>query len=56
VQADLQSGRLNQVLESYTTAPFGINAIFAERGRPTSAARALVDHLAGALREAGVDR
>jgi DNA-binding transcriptional LysR family regulator len=53
VEADLASGRLRQVLASYTTAPFGIYAIFAERGKPTSASRALVDHIAQALSAAG---
>jgi DNA-binding transcriptional LysR family regulator len=56
VQADLASGRLRQVLTAYTGAPFGLYAIFAERGPPTSAARQLVEHLASALREAELDR
>jgi len=56
VESDLLAGRLVQVLEPYSTAPLGIYAIFAERGRPTSAARALVEHVARALREAGVAR
>ncbi len=56
VEAELANGALQQVLPSYTSAPVGIYAIFAERGRPTSAARALVEHLAQALREAGVAR
>lgn len=56
VESDLRAGRLVQVLESYSTAPLGIYAIFAERGRPTSAARSLVDHLARALRDADVAR
>lgn len=51
VAEDLAAGRLRQVLPEYTAAPLGIYAIFAERGRTTSAARALVDHLARALRE-----
>jgi DNA-binding transcriptional LysR family regulator len=56
IESDLEAGRLVQVLGAYSAAPLGIYAIFAERGRPTSAARALVDHLAHALREAGVAR
>ena len=56
VEEDLESGRLHQVLSEFTAAPLGIYAIFAERGRPTSATRALVEHLARALREAGVAR
>ncbi len=50
VEEDLRAGRLQQVLSDYSASPLGIYAIFAERGRPTSAARALVDHLARALR------
>ena len=50
VEGDLSAGRLVQVLDAYSTSPLGIYAIFAERARPTSAARALVDHLARALR------
>jgi DNA-binding transcriptional LysR family regulator len=56
VESELAAGRLVQVLGTYSASPLGIYAIFAERGRPTSAARALVDHLARALREAGVAR
>ncbi|HEX2672313.1 MAG TPA: LysR family transcriptional regulator [Polyangiaceae bacterium] len=56
VESDLRAGRLVQVLEPYSASPLGIYAIFAERGRPTSAARALVDHLARALGEAAVAR
>jgi len=56
VDSDLAAGRLVQVLEAYSASPLGIYAIFAERGRPTSAARALVEHVARALREAGVAR
>ena len=56
VESDLEAGRLVQVLDAYSAAPLGIYAIFAERGRPTSAARALVEHIARALREADVDR
>ena len=56
VDSDLSSGRLVQVLEPYSATPLGIYAIFAERGRPTSAARALVDHVARALREADAAR
>ncbi|HYQ30763.1 MAG TPA: LysR family transcriptional regulator [Polyangiaceae bacterium] len=56
VDSDLEAGRLVQVLGAYSAMPLGIHAIFAERGRPTSAARALVDHVARALREAGVAR
>ena len=56
VEDELRDGRLQQVLGSYTSAPFGIYAIFAERGRPTSATRALVEHVALALHEAGVAR
>jgi len=56
VESDLLAGRLVQVLEPYSAAPLGVYAIFAERGRPTSAARALVEHVARALREAGVAR
>jgi len=51
VDSDLEAGRLRQVLSEYSARPLGIYAIFAERGRPTSAARALVDHVARALRE-----
>ena len=50
VEDDLQSGRLRQVLPEFNAAPLGIYAIFAERGRPTSASRALVEHSARALR------
>ena len=50
VEDDLQSGRLRQVLPEFNAAPLGIYAIFAERGRPTSASRALVDHIARTLR------
>jgi DNA-binding transcriptional LysR family regulator len=53
VDSDLAAGRLVQVLGSYSAMPLGIYAIFAERGRPTSAARALVDHVGRALRDAG---
>ncbi len=56
VEEDLKSGRLRQVLAAYSAAPLGIYAIFAERGRPTSAARALVEHVAAALKQAGLDR
>jgi DNA-binding transcriptional LysR family regulator len=56
VESDLEAGRLVQVLGAYSATPLGIYAIFAERGRPTSAARVLVDHVARALREAGVAR
>jgi DNA-binding transcriptional LysR family regulator len=56
VESDLRAGRLVQVLEPYSASPLGIYAIFAERGRPTSAARALVDHLARALGEPAVAR
>ncbi|MEI9938758.1 MAG: LysR family transcriptional regulator [Pseudomonadota bacterium] len=56
VESDLAAGRLVQVLGTYSATPLGIYAIFAERGRPTSAARALVEHLARALREAGIAR
>jgi DNA-binding transcriptional LysR family regulator len=56
VEEDLRAGRLRQVLAAYTAAPLGIYAIFAERGRSTSAARALVDHVTRSLREAGVAR
>jgi DNA-binding transcriptional LysR family regulator len=56
VEDDLNSGRLRQVLGTYTSGPLGIFAIYAERGRPTSAARALVDHVARELREAGLAR
>ena len=56
VESDLEAGRLVQVLAEYSAMPLGIYAIFAERGRPTSAARALVEHVARALREAGVAR
>jgi DNA-binding transcriptional LysR family regulator len=56
VESDLHAGRLVQVLEPYSASPLGIYAIFAERGRPTSAARALVDHLARALAELAVAR
>jgi DNA-binding transcriptional LysR family regulator len=52
VEGDLESGRLRQVLPEYTAAPLGIYAIFAERGRPASASRALVDHVARELRAA----
>jgi DNA-binding transcriptional LysR family regulator len=51
VEAELSSGRLRQVLADYSSAPLGIYAIFAERGRPTAAARALVEHVARELRE-----
>ena len=54
VDQELRAGRLRQVLPEFTASPLGIYAIFAERGRPTSASRALVDHVARALREAGV--
>jgi len=50
VEDDLQSGRLRQVLPEFTASPLGIYAIFAERGRPTSASRALVDHITRSLR------
>jgi len=40
VESDLAAGRLVQVLGAYSATPLGIYAIFAERGRPTSAARA----------------
>ena len=50
VEDDLQSGRLRQVLPEYTATPLGIYAIFAERARPTSASRALVDHITRSLR------
>jgi DNA-binding transcriptional LysR family regulator len=56
VESDLRAGRLVQVLEPYSASPLGIYAIFAERGRPTSAARALADHLARALAELAVAR
>jgi DNA-binding transcriptional LysR family regulator len=56
VEDDLQSGRLRQVLPEFTATPLGIYAIFAEHGRPTSASRALVDHIARTLRDAGVAR
>jgi DNA-binding transcriptional LysR family regulator len=56
VEEDLRSGRLQQVLGEFTAAPLGIYAIFAERARPSSASRALVEHVARALREAGVAR
>jgi len=51
VEAELNSGRLRQVLAEYTNAPLGIYAIFAERGRPTAAARALIEYVARELRE-----
>jgi DNA-binding transcriptional LysR family regulator len=53
VEEDLRAGLLRQVLPEYTAAPLGIYAIFAERGRSTSAARVLVDHVARALRDVG---
>ena len=53
VDSDLEAGRLVQVLEPYSASRLGIYAIFAERGRPTSAARALVEHVARALSETG---
>ncbi|MES1173081.1 MAG: LysR family transcriptional regulator [Myxococcales bacterium] len=53
VEEDLQSGRLRQVLPEFTATPLGIYAIFAERGRQTSASRALVDHIARVLRGVG---
>ena len=56
VEDELRTGKLQQVLGSHTSAPFGIYAIFAERGRPTSATRALVEHIARSLREAGIAR
>jgi DNA-binding transcriptional LysR family regulator len=56
VEDDLRTGRLRQVLPEFTATPLGIYAIFAERTRPTSASRALVDHLAKALRDVGVPR
>ena len=52
VESDLRAGRLVQVLAEYSAAPLGIYAIFAERGRPTSAARALIEHVARSLRDA----
>jgi DNA-binding transcriptional LysR family regulator len=54
VEDDLKTGRLRQVLPEFTATPLGIYAIFAERARPTSASRALVDHIARALRGVGV--
>jgi DNA-binding transcriptional LysR family regulator len=53
VEDDLRTGRLRQVLPEFTATPLGIYAIFAERGRPTSASRALVDHVTRALRGTG---
>jgi len=56
VESDLEAGRLVQVLEPYSASRLGVYAIFAERGRPTSAARALVEHVARALNGPGVAR
>jgi DNA-binding transcriptional LysR family regulator len=56
VREELENGRLHPVLSGYTAAPLDIYAIFAERARPGSAGRVLVDHLARALREGGVGR
>lgn len=54
VTEDLRAGRFREVLEAYTSEPLGLFAFFAERAKPTSAARAVVEHLARALRgEAG---
>jgi len=53
VEEELRSGALEQVLTEYTTAPLDIYAIFAERGRPSTAARRLVEHIARALRTRG---
>ena len=50
VTEDLRAGRLREVLQAFTAEPLGLFAFFAERARPTSATRALVDHLTRALR------
>lgn len=53
VAEDLRAGRFREVLQTYTSEPLGLFAFFAERAKPTSATRALVDHLARALRGDG---
>lgn len=50
VTDDLAAGRLREVLADYSGESLGIYALVAERTRPTSAARALIEHLARALR------
>jgi DNA-binding transcriptional LysR family regulator len=47
---DVAAGRLQRVLEAYTGESLGIYAMIAERARPAPAARALIEHLARALR------
>jgi DNA-binding transcriptional LysR family regulator len=47
---DIAAGRLRDVLDGYTGESLGIFAMVAERARPHSAARALIEHLSKALR------
>jgi len=50
VEEDLEGGRLREVLPDFQSEPLGIYAVLAERAPASPAARALVQHLARALR------
>jgi DNA-binding transcriptional LysR family regulator len=54
-RTDLASDAVVQILAEHTLAPVEVHAVFPGGANPPSKVRALVDHMAAALRKPGQD-